>query len=185
MFQLLLLLSCFTYWTVEAALPGQACCASNPCSNSICCNGFCSACCDDTFCPTGDYCIVQNPPPSVSLKYETCFPGVYLCNSSLFHDLELRRFSKNQSNYWFPDILGFILPDQSPCWRNEMCKSSVCSGVQQLATYTVTPGTCRASSGTFKTWSYLIKQLVLPYKCTPGEVYPQFKGHLEFYLWLS
>lgn len=75
MFPVLLLLSCFMYWTAEAALPGQACSATNPCANSICCNGYCSACCDKLHCPKGDYCIVQNPPPSAGLKYQSCFPG--------------------------------------------------------------------------------------------------------------
>jgi hypothetical protein len=75
MFSLLFLLSCFMYWTAEAALPGQACSNTNPCTNSICCNGYCSACCDKLNCPKGDYCIVQNPPPSAGLKYQSCFPG--------------------------------------------------------------------------------------------------------------
>ncbi len=83
MLQFLLLLTCFTYLAVEAALPGQACSATNPCTNSICISGFCSACADDSYCPFGDYCIVQNPPPSAGLKYQTCFPGDnclrYLC----------------------------------------------------------------------------------------------------------
>ncbi len=75
MFQFLLLLSCLTYWTVEAARPGEACCSTNPCSSSFCIGGYCSSCSDDNSCPLGNYCIVQNPPPSAGLKYQVCFPG--------------------------------------------------------------------------------------------------------------
>ena len=70
-----LLLCCFTYWTAEAALPGEACSNNNFSSNLFCCNRYCSAFCNDTHCPKGDYCILQNPPPSAGLKYLSCFPG--------------------------------------------------------------------------------------------------------------
>jgi hypothetical protein len=99
MFQFLLLLSCLTLWTAEAARPGEACCSTNPCSSSFCIGGYCSSCSDDNSCPLGNYCIVQNPPPSAGLKYQVCFPGdhpsiffLVSLSSLLFNFFDLSRF---------------------------------------------------------------------------------------------
>ena len=78
------------------------------------------------------------------------FESKYILNLWILKNLQHRNIG-----------LGFLLPNGSPCWKNEMCQSTNClGGSQDPVTYSVHPGTCLAELGKHKHTAYVCNVLV-------------------------